>query len=65
MLLICFSPCNEEECTFITFKGLVRDNIKIIELQCRKVNHLRNEAYNFFLHHVMKEKSDGQLHQAH
>ena len=24
---------------------------------------LRNEAYNFFLHHVMKEKSDGQLHQ--
>jgi hypothetical protein len=24
---------------------------------------LRNEVYNFFLHHVMKEKSDGQLHQ--
>jgi hypothetical protein len=23
----------------------------------------RNEAYNVFLHHVIKEKSDGQLHQ--
>jgi hypothetical protein len=24
---------------------------------------LRNGAYNLFLHHVTKEKSDGQLHQ--
>jgi hypothetical protein len=22
---------------------------------------IKNEAYNFFLHHVMKEKSEGQL----
>jgi hypothetical protein len=26
-----------------------------------EIIHLRNEAYNFFLHHLMKEKSDGQL----
>jgi hypothetical protein len=35
--------------------------LHFIGICSQNIFQLRNEAYNFFLHHVMKEKSNGQL----